>query len=88
MDVTSAGSVPTVWWASSRAGSVGRDRSGEAPILELGAVGDVKSYLGRMGFFQAADRIFAAGTAFPRRFSGPSDVPAGDHTDHHEQRRS
>ena len=56
------------------AGSVARDRSGEAPVLELGTAGDVKSYLGRMGFFQAAEGIFQAGTAFPRRSSGPSDV--------------
>ena len=56
------------------AGSVGRDRSGEAPILELGAAGDVKSYLGRMGFFQAAEGIFAAGTPFPRHSPGESDV--------------
>ena len=53
------------------AGSVARDRSGEAPVLELGTAGDVKSYLGRMGFFQAAEGIFEAGTAFPRRSSGP-----------------
>jgi len=56
------------------AGSVGRARSGEAPILELDAAGDVKSYLGRMGFFQAAEGIFAAGTPFPRRSRGESDV--------------
>ena len=56
------------------AGSVGRDRSGEAAILELGAAGDVKSYLGRMGFFRAAEGIFAAGTPFPRRSPGESDV--------------
>ena len=56
------------------AGSVARDRSGEAPVLALGTAGDVKSYLGRMGFFQAAEGIFQAGTAFPRRSSGPSDV--------------
>jgi len=56
------------------AGSVGRARSGEAPILELGAAGDAKSYLGRMGFFQAAEGIFAAGTPFPRRSRGESDV--------------
>ena len=56
------------------AGSVGRDRSGEAAVLELGAAGDVKSYLGRMGFFQAAKGIFAAGTPFPRRSPGESDV--------------
>ena len=56
------------------AGSVGRDRSGEAAVLELGAAGDVKSYLGRMGFFQAAEGIFAAGTPFPRRSPGESDV--------------
>ena len=56
------------------AGSDARDRSGEAPILELGGADDVKSYLGRMGFFQAAKDIFAAGTSFPRRPSGPSDV--------------
>ena len=56
------------------AGSDARDRSGEAPILELGGADDVKSYLGRMGFFQAAEGIFAAGTSFPRRPSGPSDV--------------
>ncbi len=41
------------------AGSVGRDRSGEEPILELGTAGEVKSYLGRMGFFQAAEGIFS-----------------------------
>ena len=56
------------------AGSVGRDRSGEAAVLELGAAGDVKSYLGRMGFFQAAEGIFAAGTPFPRRSPEESDV--------------
>ncbi len=56
------------------AGTVGRDRSGEAPILELGGADDVKSYLNRMGFFQAAEGIFAAGTSFPRRSSGRSDV--------------
>jgi hypothetical protein len=56
------------------AGTVGRDKSGEAPILELGAAGDVKSYLGRMGFFQAAQGIFAAGTPFPRCSPGESDV--------------
>ena len=56
------------------AGSVGRDRSGEAAVLELGAAGDVKSYLGRMGFFHAAEGIFAAGTPFPRRSPGESDV--------------
>ena len=56
------------------AGSVGRNRSGEAPILELGGADDVKSYLGRMGFFQAAEGIFAAGTSFPRRPVGSSDV--------------
>ena len=71
------------------AGSVAQDRSGEAPILELGAAGDVKSYLGRMGFFQAADGIFGAGTAFPRRPSGPSDVlleitPITTNSDVHE----
>ena len=56
------------------AGSVGRDRSGEAPILELSGRGDVSSYLGRMGFFQAAEGIFAPGTPFPRRSPGESDV--------------
>ena len=56
------------------AGSVGRDRSGEEPILELGAAGDVKSYLGRMGFFQAAEGIFSAGTSVRPRSSGRSDV--------------
>jgi hypothetical protein len=56
------------------AGSVGRDRSGEAPILELGGAEEVKSYLSRMGFFQAAQGIFEAGTSFPRRSSGQSDV--------------
>ena len=56
------------------AGSVARDRSGEAPVFELGTAGDVKGYLGRMGFFRAAEGIFEAGTAFPRRSSGPSDV--------------
>ena len=56
------------------AGTVARDKSSEAPILELGAAGDVKSYLGRMGFFQAAEGIFAAGTPFPRRSPGESDV--------------
>ena len=56
------------------AGSLGRDRSGEQPILELGGAGEVKSYLGRMGFFQAAEGIFAAGTSFPRRSSGRSEV--------------
>jgi len=55
------------------AGSVARDLSGEAPILELGGADDVKSYLGRMGFFQAAKGILA-GTSFPRRPSGPSGV--------------
>ena len=55
------------------AGSVERDRSGEVPILELDAAGEVTSYLGRMGFFQAAEGIFA-GTPFPRRSSGKSDV--------------
>ena len=52
------------------AGSVGRDRSGEPPILELSGSGDVKSYLGRMGFFRAAEGIFAPGTPFPRRSPG------------------
>ena len=56
------------------AGSVARDRSGEAPILELGAADNVKGYLGRMGFFQAAKGIFLAGTSFPRQPSGPSEV--------------
>ena len=56
------------------AGSVGRDRNGEAPVLELRGADDVKSYLGRMGFFQAAQGVFAAGTSFPRRPQGPSDV--------------
>lgn len=56
------------------AGWVARDRSGEAPILELGHADDVESYLNRMGFFQAAEGIFAAGTSFPRRSAGPSDV--------------
>ena len=56
------------------AGSVVRDRSGEAPVLELGTASDVKSFLGHMGFFQAAQGIFEAGTDFPRRSSGPSDV--------------
>ena len=56
------------------AGSVGRDRSGEEPILELGAAGDVKSYLGRMGFFQAAEGVFAAGASLSPRASGQSDV--------------
>ena len=56
------------------AGSVGRDRSGEAPILELSGAGDVSSYLGRMGFFQAAEGIFAPGAPFPRRSPGESDV--------------
>ncbi len=56
------------------AGWVARDRSGEAPILELGHADDVESYLNRMGFFQAAEGIFAAGASFPRRSAGPSDV--------------
>ncbi len=56
------------------AGSLGRDRSGVEPILELDAAGEVKSYLSRMGFFQASEGIFAAGTASPRRSSGRSDV--------------
>jgi hypothetical protein len=56
------------------AGSVARDRSGEAPILELSGADDVERYLGRMGFFEAAKGIFAVGTSFPRRPSGPSDV--------------
>jgi hypothetical protein len=56
------------------AGSLGRDRSGEEPILELGAAAEVKSYLSRMGFFRASEGIFAAGTSFPRRSSGPSDI--------------
>ncbi len=56
------------------AGSVARDRSGEEPILELGAPGDVKSYLSRMGFFQAAEGVFEAGISIPRRSSGESDV--------------
>ena len=56
------------------AGSVGRDRSGEPPILELGGADEVRSYLNRMGFFQAAEGIFEAGTSFPRRGSAQSDV--------------
>ncbi len=56
------------------AGSVGRDQSGEKPVLELGETGDVKSYLSRMGFFQAAEGVFEAGTSIPRRSSGQSDV--------------
>ena len=56
------------------AGSVGRDRSGEVPILELKGAGDVSSYLGRMGFFRAGEGIFAPGTPFPRRSPGESDV--------------
>ena len=56
------------------AGSAGRDRSGEVPLLELGGAGEVKSYLGRMGFFRAADGIFATGTSLRRRLSGQSDV--------------
>jgi hypothetical protein len=71
------------------AGSVARDRSGEAPVLELGGADEVKSYLGRMGFFQAAEGIFKAGTSFPRRVSGTSDVlleitPITTNSDVHE----
>jgi hypothetical protein len=56
------------------AGSVARDRAGELPHLELADVGDVKSYLDRMGFFQAASGVFDAGTKPHKRVAGDSDV--------------
>ena len=56
------------------AGSVARDRAGELPHLELADVGDVKSYLDRMGFFQAAEGVFDAGTKPHKRVAGESDV--------------
>jgi hypothetical protein len=56
------------------AGSVARDRAGELPHLELADVGDVKSYLDRMGFFQAASGVFDAGTKPDKRVAGDSDV--------------
>ena len=56
------------------AGSVARDRSGETPHLELADAGDAKSYMERMGFFQAAEGVFHTGFRPPKRNSGESDV--------------
>ena len=56
------------------AGSVARDRAGETPRLELADVGEVKSYLDRMGFFQAAAEVFDTGSTPHKRTPGESDV--------------
>ncbi len=71
------------------AGSVVRDRTGEAPRLELADVGDVKSYMGRMGFFRAAEGVFALRSPPARRSRGESDVlleitPVATNSDVHE----
>jgi len=71
------------------AGSVARDRSGEAPHLELADAGDVKSYLSRMGFFQAAETVFDLGPTPHKRSVGESDVlleitPITTNSDVHE----
>ncbi len=71
------------------AGSVARDRAGEEPHLELADVGDVKSYLERMGFFQAAEGVFDLGKAPHKRAAGESDVlleitPITTNSDVHE----
>ena len=56
------------------AGSVVRDRTGELPYLELAGVGDVKTYMSRMGFFRAAQGVFALPSAPVRRSRGASEV--------------
>ena len=71
------------------AGSVARDRSGETPHLELADVGDVKSYMGRMGFFQAEEGVFATGPTPHQGSMGESDVlleitPITTNSDVHE----
>ena len=56
------------------AGTVVRERSGEAPRLALATEGDVRSYLGRMGFFEAATEVFETDLPTGRRVAGESDV--------------
>ena len=71
------------------AGAVARERSGELPRLELATVGEVRSYLGRMGFFEAATEVFDTDAPSPRRSAGRSDVlleitPITTNSDVHE----
>jgi hypothetical protein len=56
------------------AGSIARDRQGVMPHLELPESSDVIGYLGRMGFFQEAEKIFEFDGRASRRAGGPSDV--------------
>lgn len=71
------------------AGTVARGREGLVPRLQLPPDGEVTSYMGRMGFFEHARRIFQfEGPPGGRRPGGPSDVllevtPITSHGDVH-----
>lgn len=57
------------------AGKVLERRTGELPVLHLPPQGDAAGYLGRMGFFQAADGVLSVeGTPARRGGGGGSDV--------------
>jgi hypothetical protein len=56
------------------AGEVAAARSGRRPGLQLPAAGEVLGYLSRMGFGEAAGRVFDGGVRLPARGSGVSDV--------------
>ncbi len=71
-------------------GTVVRDRSGAPPLLQLPEAGDVTGYLGRMGFYRAAEGIFELDRRpVVRKAQGPSDVllqvtPITTNSDIHE----
>jgi len=56
------------------AGTVALERAGEAPRLELSSERDVRNYLGRMGFFEAATKVFETDSPTRRRVASGSDV--------------
>ena len=56
------------------AGAVVLDRSGEVPRLALPPEGDVRNYLDRMDFFEAAAKIFEPDVTTGKRVAGESEV--------------
>ncbi len=56
------------------AGTVARDHQGEPPRLQILDSAEVTTYLARMQFFQAAERIFELDIRPPRRSWNSSDV--------------
>ncbi|MEM7415390.1 MAG: hypothetical protein AAF389_07835 [Gemmatimonadota bacterium] len=69
-------------------GTIARDAHGALPRLELPEQGEVASYIGRMGFFEAARGVFDFDEPQRRTGGGASDVlleitPIGTHGDVH-----